>query len=151
MANSETIAYRLANGKVVQIPKSELRQLMATLKISQSEAADVWLCDNDYTTNAEQEALDQKAKENRITATIHQAKAEKSVTQKTQRERVKKADPTKTQIITDIAELLQTRAKDVQIVNDTKLITFTIGDEQYKLDLTRTNLKLKEKKAGGGN
>ena len=58
-----------------------------------------------------------------------------------------KPDPTKEGIIAAIAETLQEIADSVEIVNKTKLITFTIGKDQYKIDLTRKNLALAERKA----
>lgn len=124
--------YTLKGGKVVNIPNKELSQLMAVCK-SRSEAVELWLYDHDYIDNAEADELTAKAKENKV---LHKAKAEYK--QKTQRERVVKADPTKEGIITAIAELLPTlNAENVVIANKGKLITFTIGTDEYKLDLIR--------------
>ena len=128
--------YELKGGKRVNIPDSEIRNSMAMLNLSRDEAIQRWLEDEGYEVNAEQEALCQKAKDNRITATIHQAKNE--VKQKTQRERVKKPDPTKEGIISAVAELLPTlNAENVVIENAGKIVTFTIGNDRYKLDLIR--------------
>lgn len=128
--------YKLASGKVVNIPTAEINRNMALLKISRDEAVDLWLYDNDYIGNEEADALTAKAKENRVTATIHQAKAEYK--QKTQRERVKKDDPTKEGIIKAIAEMLPSlNAEEINVVNAGKLITFKIGADTYKLDLIR--------------
>ena len=128
--------YKLASGKVVNIPTAEIQRNMALLKISRDEAVDLWLYDNEYIGNDEADALTNKAKENRITATIHQAKAEYK--QKTQRERVKKEDPTKEGIIKAVAEMLPSlNAENIESVNAGKLITFTIGADKYKLDLIR--------------
>ena len=128
--------YKLASGKVVNIPTAEIQRNMALLKISRDEAVDLWLYDNEYIGNDEADALTNKAKENRITATIPQAKAEYK--QKTQRERVKKDDPTKEGIIKALAEMLPSlNAENIEIVNAGKLITFTIGADKYKLDLIR--------------
>lgn len=128
--------YKLSNGKVVRIPMEEINKQMRLLKLSKDEAIQMYLEDEGYLENEEQEALERKAKENRITATIHQAKAEYK--EKTQRERVKKDDPTKEGIIKAIAEMLPSvNAENVEIVNAGKLITFTIGTDKYKLDLIR--------------
>lgn len=128
--------YELKGGKRVNIPDSEIRNSMVMLNLSRDEAIQMWLEDEGYEVNAEQEALCQKAKDNRITATIHQAKNE--VKQKTQRERVKKPDPTKEGIISAVAELLPTlNAENVVIENAGKIVTFTIGNDRYKLDLIR--------------
>lgn len=122
------------NGKKIRIPDTEISHYMTSMQLTKEEALQVWLEDEGYLDNEEQNALDKKAKENRITATIHQAKAQ---TTKTQRERVRKADPTKTEIITATAEMLKSLAEDVTIVNDTKVITFRIGADTYKFDLIR--------------
>jgi polysaccharide deacetylase 2 family uncharacterized protein YibQ len=128
--------YQLPSGKVVRIPMEEINKQMHLLKLSKDEAIQMYLEDEGYLENEEQEALERKAKENRITATIHQAKAEYK--EKTQRERVKKDDPTKEGIIKAIAEMLPSvNAENVEIVNAGKLITFTIGADKYKLDLIR--------------
>jgi hypothetical protein len=109
---------------------------MRILKCSKDEAIELWLFDNDKIENEEAEVLSQKAKDNRITATIHKAKAEYKP--KTQRERVKKDDPTKEGIIKAIAEMWPTlNAEDIVVVNSGKLITFRIGADTYKLDLIR--------------
>lgn len=120
-------------GKVINIPNTELNKLQSLLRISRSEAINVWLSDNDYIEVAEIEELTAKAKENKVS---HNARAEYKP--KTQRERVVKADPTKEGIISAIAEMLPTlNAENVVIANKGKLITFTIGEENYKLDLIR--------------
>ena len=123
------------NGKKIRIPDDMLQISMAQLGLTQEEAIQMYLEDEGYLENEEQESLEKKAKENRITAKIHQARAENK---KTQRERVKKADPTKEGVISAIAEMLPTvQAENVVIVNSGKLITFTIGADHYKLDLVR--------------
>ena len=120
-------------GKVINIPNTELNKLQGLLRISRSEAINVWLSDNDYIEVAEIEELTAKAKENKVS---HNARAEYKP--KTQRERVVKADPTKEGIITAIAEMLPSlNAENVAIANKGKLITFTIGEDNYKLDLIR--------------
>lgn len=128
--------YTLPNGKIAQVPNSAIEQNMRALKCSRDEAIELWLFDNDKIECEEEKVLTQKAKDNRITATIHKAKAEYKP--KTQRERVVKADPAKESIISAIAELLPSlNATEVNIENKGKLITFKIGADEYKLDLIR--------------
>ena len=123
------------DGKKIRIPDEDLKRLQKTMGISEKEAIWIWLEDEGHIDNDEQNALDNKARENRITATIHQAKTYNP--NKTQRERVVKDDPTKEGIIAAVANLLRTMASDVEIVNKGKLITFKIGNESFKLDLIR--------------
>ena len=128
--------YRLADGKVVNIPNAELNQLTRALRCTRQEAVDVWLCDHDYIDNPEEQALTAKAKENRITATIHEARAETKP--KTQRERVVKEDKVKESIVQAVADLLPSLgAEDVVIEKKGKLITFQVGEDKFKFDLIR--------------
>ena len=128
------------NGKAVRINEHEVEKIAVGLGISKQEAVQVWLEDNEYIENAEQVKLDTKAKSNRITATIHQAKAIN--TKKTQRERVLKDDPTKENLIKCIKVLLEGKGcEKVEILNKTKLISFTLGGETFKLDLIRQRNK----------
>lgn len=121
-------------GKKVDIPDDELDKLVDQLDISLAEAIDLWLTDNDLEVNEEQEELDKKAKDNRITATIHEAKADKP---KKERKVVRKEDTTKEGIIKALAEKLEELATEVKIENVGKLITFKLGDDNFKLDLIR--------------
>ena len=139
--------YKLPNGKNVRIPDDELKKNMQILGLTKDEAIQMFLEDEGYEHNEEQEALEQKAKDNRITATIHQARAYKP---KTQRERAVKPDKVKEDIISVIATALAANGyEEVEIVNNAKLITFKFGEDEYKIDLTRKNKKLAEKKAKG--
>ena len=134
MASAYT-PYRLVDDRVVNIPNAEINKLMAICN-SRSEAIELWLFDHDYIESEEEQALTAKAKENRITATIHQAKAE--VKQKTQRERVVKEDKVKEDIIQAVADMLPTlNAENVVIEKKGKLITFTVGEDKFKFDLIR--------------
>ena len=124
--------YKLANGKVVNIPNSELNRLMTVCK-TKGEAVELWLCDHDYVENEEEKALTEKAKGVKIQ---HKAKAE--YTPKTQRERVVKEDKVKEDIIKAIAEILPNlEAQNVVIEKKGKLITFEVGTDKFKLDLIR--------------
>lgn len=128
--------YKLDSGKIVRISDEELEKNMKILKISKDEAIQMWLEDEGYLENEEQEALTKKAKENRITATIHQAK---SYTKKTQKERCQKEDLTKENIIKTIADSVRKfGATNIVIENKTKLISFQINDDKFKIDLIRT-------------
>ena len=125
--------YRLKGGKVVQVPNDEVSKLATALKISRSEAVEVWLYDEGYIENAEADELTAKAKENKIS---HNARAE--VKQKTQRERVVKEDKVKEAIIQAVADMLPNlQAENVVIEKKGKLITFTVGEDKFKLDLIR--------------
>ena len=127
------------NGKTLNIPDDFIQNAMNNLSIDEDEAVQLWLEDNDYEVNERQIALDEKAKANVKVANIIKARAAESSKKKTQRERVKKEDPTKESIIAALAKALPelANAENVTIVNTGKLITFTIGEDTYKLDLVR--------------
>lgn len=125
---------KTTKGKKVDIPDNELDKLVDQLDISLAEAIDLWLTDNDLEVNEEQEQLDKKAKDSRITTTIHEAKADKP---KKERKVVRKEDSTKEGIIKTLAEKLEELATDVKIENVGKLITFKLGEDTFKLDLIR--------------
>ena len=127
------------NGKTLNIPDDFIQNAMKNLSIDEDEAIQLWLEDNDYEVNEEQMALDAKAKANVKVANIVKARAAEPSKKKTQRERVKKEDPTKEGVITALAKALPelANAENITIVNAGKLITFTIGEDTYKLDLVR--------------
>lgn len=132
MANPYT-PYRLKGGKVVNVPNAEVSKLQTALKISRSEAVELWLYDNDYIECAEADELTAKAKENKVS---HNARAE--VKQKTQRERVVKEDKVKEAIIQAVADMLPSlSAENVVVEKKGKLITFTVGEDKFKFDLIR--------------
>lgn len=121
------------NGKNIRIPDADIERSMKMLELTKEEAIQVWLEDEGYLENEEQEELCKKAKENRITATIHEASAINK--KKTQRERVRKENPTKEMVIAEIAKILPNFAENVQVLNIGKLILFTIGENTYEIDL----------------
>lgn len=122
------------NGKNINIPDADIERSMKSLELTKEEAIQMWLEDEGYLENEEQEELERKAKENRITATIHQATT-KDPRKKIQKERVRKENPTKEMVIREIAALLPKFAEDVEVLNVGKLISFRIGEEKYEIDL----------------
>jgi hypothetical protein len=129
--------YALENGKYVNIPEDEIECNMKLVN-SREEAIQIWLEDNEYIVNEEQEILCQKAKDNRITATIHDAK---DVDTPKKREVVRKENPTKEMIISKVADLLKELADDVVIENAAKIVTFNLDGNSYKLDLIQRRAK----------
>ena len=106
---------------------------MKLLDISKDEAIQMWLEDNDYCENEEVEILTAKAKENK--AVQHGAANVSKSRTATKRER--KPDIEKEEIISKLAEFLETMGTSVNITNKSKLIEFEIGENHYKLDLIK--------------
>ena len=129
--------YMLENGKTIRIPRNTIDNLMVKLDLTEEDAIQVYLEDEGYEINEEQEELTKKAKENRITATIHKAEGKTREKRKVER----RANPDKEDLIRGLAEYLATVAADVKVENIGKLITFKYNDKAFKLDLIETRIK----------
>lgn len=122
------------NGKKIRIADSEIENLVKGLNISTEQAIQIWLEDEGYLENEEQNSLDKKAKESKITATVHQAKSDN---RKERKPRERKPDTEKEKIISDLAKFLENSTENVKITNISKIIEFDISENHYKLDLVR--------------
>ena len=131
--------YTLENGKSVNIPDKDLDNFQKTLDISREEAIEMWLDDNDYTTNETVEELTEKAKKNRISATIHGAKAE-NADKKARKPREKKENPLKRQIIDAIFSGIVNNIKtdgEVIVTNAEKYIDFNVDGLEFTVNLVQ--------------
>ena len=54
------------NGKTMNIPNEELEKSMKALELTKEEAIQLWLEDNGFEENEEQNALDKKAKKVKV-------------------------------------------------------------------------------------
>ena len=129
------IEYELDEGQIVKIPREELARYMKLDGVkTEEDACWIWCEDNGKIINEEQEVLTKKAKDNRITATIHQARAEIT---KEKKKPERKPDETKESIISGLAEYLAEIVENVKVTNVGKIIEFDLKGEHYKLDLIR--------------
>jgi hypothetical protein len=128
--------YELDENVVVKIPMDELERLMKLDGIKTIEdACWIWCEDNGKIVNEEQEELDKRAKENRITATIHQARAENT---KERKKVERKPDQIKDSLVESLqAFLIEQGFENVTITKVGKLVEFDCGGEHFKLDLIR--------------
>lgn len=136
IVNGNTIEVTLDNEKVVKVGRVYIERCVEKLEIDMEDAILTWLEDEGYMENLDQKELCDLAKENKSNKIID-AKVEKAPKQKTQKERTKKENPTKELIIAEIAKMLPNIATNVNIENAGKIITFTVGDNDFKLDLTQ--------------
>ena len=90
--------YTLENGKTVNIPDTEIEKNMKLLEISKEDAIEMWLEDEGYLDNEEQNELDEKAKKVKIN---HGASAIDK-TQKEKKPRQKVASDEKQALFTEI-------------------------------------------------
>lgn len=134
--NGRVIEITLDNDKIVKVSTEYIKKNMKILDTDMEDAIYIWLEDEGYLDNEEQNELCNQAKENKSNKIIG-AKTEKDPKKKTQKERVKKDNPTKEMIITEIAKILPNFATNINIENAGKLITFTIGNDDFKIDLVQ--------------
>ena len=120
------------NGKDVNVNDKEVEKLIKALKISKEEAIQIWLEDNDYEVNEEVVELTKKAKENKITATIHGAQKVRE-----KREVKRKEDPDKEWLISELANALGKLGISYEVTNIGKIIEFEYNNNSYKIDLVK--------------
>ena len=135
IVKGNAIEVTLDDGRVVKVAAKYIERMVDKLEIDEEEAILTWLEDEEYLTNDEQDELTEQAKENKSVKIID-AKADKPE-KKTQKERTRKENPTKEMVIAKIAEMLPEFAENVVIENKGKLITFTIGEDEFKIDLVQ--------------
>jgi len=138
--NGNVIEAVLDNDKIVKISAKYINTMVENLGIDKEDAILTWLEDEGYLVNEEQEELMDAAKENKSIKIID-AKAQNKPEKKTQRERVRKENPTKEMVISEIAKLLPNFAENIVVENAGKLITFSIGEEEFKIDLVQKRKK----------
>lgn len=129
--------YTLDNGKSVNIPTKEIENLMSSLGLSQADAIDLWLCDNDYEEDEEQAELDEKAKKIKINKDIVLKKSKK------ERKPPKKVVSSEKQtLFNDILNhLTENYGENVKILTENKLISIEINGKIFKIDVIQTRQK----------
>lgn len=140
--NGSVINITLENDKIVKVATEWVNRSMKALNTDIEDVLLMWLEDNEYLDNEEQNELDQKAKENKSNKIVKAKSNEPK--KKTQKERVRKENPTKEKIISEIAKILPEFATNVNVENAGKIITFSIGNDDFKLDLTQKRKKKAE-------
>lgn len=136
VVNGKVIEITLDNGKVVKVMTSFIETMMKNLDIDMEDAVLTWLEDEEYLINDEQEELVNATKNYKVNVNA----GDKAKTRK-KREVIKKENPEKEMIISELAKVLPAFAENINIENNTKLITFTIGDNEYKIDLVQKRKK----------
>ena len=128
--------YKLEDGRIIRINEQTIQNLMDNLKIDREDAIQVYLEDEGYEINEEQEALTKKAKDNRITATIHKAEGKPREKKKVER----KPNPDKEFLIKSLYAAIENveGSSNAVIENIGKLITFEYNGKKFKLDLVET-------------
>lgn len=131
--NGSVYEVTLENGKQVKIATSWVEKTTKLLDTDTEDVLLMWLEDNDYLENEEQEELDKTAKANKVKL-VATDKAKK----KTPKERVAKPQPEKEFLISLLAKALENEdISDLKVENKAKLITFSYKNHDYKLDLVQ--------------
>lgn len=125
------MTYTLDN-KTINIPDSEIEKSMQVLELTKEEAVQLWLEDNDYLTNEELEELDAKAKKVKINHGAGTTKPRK----KSDKPRVIKVSDEKKTLFSQILSNLQyDYSENVEVLKENKLISCTINDKVFKIDI----------------
>lgn len=132
------------NGKNINIPNEEIDKSMKLFGISENDAIQMWLEDEGYLDNEEQAELEQKAKDNRITATIHDAGNKK--TRKAAKPKTVKVSDEKQVLFAQILSNLQFDYENVEVLKQNKLIQVKIGEKVFKIDLIEQRQPKKQRK-----
>jgi len=126
--------FTLENGKTVIIPDKEIEKYQKNLELSENEAIELWLSDNGYEVNEEQDSLDAKAKKVKIN---HNASAK--IRKKSEKPKTHKISNEKKEIFQTILQNLDRseyiNRENIQILTENKLILVTVGDKKFKIDL----------------
>lgn len=122
-------------GKEIKIPDEEIKNNMKILEISEEEAIQMWLEDNDYEVNEEVEKLTAKAKENK---TNIRGENEKS---RAKRNVEPKVNIDKENLIKLLENALKSANINAKVTNKAKIIEFSYNNKQFKLDLVERRQK----------
>lgn len=117
------------------VPMTEVRKLMKSLGLNLKEAADLWCYDNGKVGNKEAEELTSKAKENGVNGSRAPRK-----TGAKRKAPVRQPDEEKRMIVAALAEALKNDVDgigDINVENIERLITFSLGDNTFKLTLSK--------------
>ena len=131
----------LENGKVVKISKKWVDDTTIRLDTDIEDVVLMYLEDNGFLDNEEQDELDTKAKTNKVSVEAKANVERKKVV------RERKPNVAKENIISDLAHyLLQNSDYSlINVENKAKIITFTYQNKEFKLDLVEKRVKKEEK------
>ena len=108
---------------------------MTKLELSQEDAIDLWLEDNDYEVNEEQQALDEKAKKVKIQ---HDAAGNKP-RKKSEKPRTVKVSDAKKELFANLLQFLNDFSSEnnanCKVLTENKLIQVDFMGETFKIDL----------------
>lgn len=119
------------NGKSVNIPNEELEKNMKVLEITREEAIQLWLEDNGFEENEEQNALDEKAKKIKVNHGAGDSGKGKNSKSRT----VVVSDEKKALFENIFGNLAEIYGENAKIEKENKLIIVKIGEKTFKIDI----------------
>lgn len=142
IVDGKVVRIELEDGRKVTAATEFLEKMMNNLEIDMDEAVMTWLEDEEYLINDDQEDLCIAAKQNKVLANVRKGDRD-TAKEKKKTIRTVKANPVKEKLIAAIAEYLSALngIDDLTIENKSKIITFRLEGEEYKLDLIQKRKK----------
>ena len=129
------MTYKMENGRKVNIPDDDLNKMMKNLELSKEEAIDLWLTDNDFETDEEQDELDKKAKKVRVQ---HDAIKEEP-RKKSDKPRNVKVSDAKKEVFYQLSQFLvkfcEENPANYAVLTENKLLQLNFANETFKIDL----------------
>ena len=126
--------YTLENGKTVNIPDKEIAKMQKNLELSENEAIELWLTDNDYLSDEEQDNLDNKAKKVKIQHDAVSKDRKKTTKPKTHKVSDEKKEIFQT-ILQNLDRSIYINKENITILTENKLISVKVGDKTFKIDV----------------
>jgi beta-lactamase class A len=127
------MTYKVGNKSVI-IPDEVIENYMKNLDLTKQEAIDLYLDEEGITQNAEQNALDNAAKKVRINHGVLGPKEKKP--------RTVKISDEKQALFELIKTAIESRDGYVcDVINNNKLLSVTIGDKNFKVNVSETRVK----------
>ena len=125
--------YITSKGKSVTVPDDEIQKLVDGLKVSKLEAMHIWLEDNEYEINEEQEKLNNSANKVKVSKDVikKRTKSDKPRTIKVSDEK----QAFFAYLKTAIEEYCLDHDGKCTILKENKLISIEIGEKVLKIDL----------------
>ena len=119
------------NGKTVNIPNEELEKSMKVLELTKEEAIQLWLEDNGFEENEEQNVLDEKAKKVKVNHGAGDSGKSKTAKPRTVVKKKKKKE-----LFTEIfSNLTNIYGENAKIEKENKLIIVKIAERTFKIDI----------------
>lgn len=119
------------NGKSVNIPNEELEKSMRVLELTRDEAIQLWIEDNGFEENEEQNALDKKAKKVKVNHGAGESGKAKNSKPRT----VVTSDEKKELFCKILSNLQDAYGENATVEKENKLIIVKIGEKTFKIDL----------------